>query len=87
MTSVVRVSLVSTLMRRVLALGLAACLGAPLPVAAQTQDSKPATASEKPRDQKEKPAPPPARRRESQKRDPGEERPRLDVPVSFPVDI
>jgi hypothetical protein len=66
---------------------LVACLGASLPAAAQTQDPKPPAAEEKRQDEKEKPAPPPRRGRETQKRDPGEERPRLDVPVSFPVDI
>jgi len=66
---------------------LAACLAAPFPASAQTQDPKPATASEKPRDQKEKPAPPASRRREPQKQGAPEERPRLDIPVSFPVDI
>ncbi len=58
-----------------------------LPAAAQTQDSKPEAAVEKPQDKKKKAAPPPQRSRESRKRNAGEERPRADVPVSFPVDI
>ena len=63
------------------------CLAGSLPAAAQTQDSKPDTAVEKPQDKKETTTPPPRRNRESGKHDAGEERPRLDVPVSFPVDI
>jgi hypothetical protein len=72
---------------RILIASLAVCLGNPIPAGAQTQDAKPATASEKPPDKKKKPAPPPDRGREPQKRDSSGERPRLDVPVSFPVDI
>ena len=66
---------------------LVVCLAASLPAAAQTQEAKPETAAEKPQSKKEKAAPAPRPRRESRGRDPGEERPRLDVPVSFPVDI
>lgn len=63
------------------------CLAGPLPAAAQTQGSKPETTGEKTQDRKEKSAPPPRRAPKSQKREAVEERPRLDVPVSFPVDI
>lgn len=62
--------------------------GASCLAGAQGQDPKPAAAAEKPQDSKEKPAPPPRSDRPSRKRDAsGEERPRADVPVSFPVDI
>ena len=63
------------------------CFAAPLAAAAQSQETKPQTAVEKPQPKKEKPAPPPRRAREPQERDSEGERPRLDVPVSFPVDI
>jgi len=63
------------------------CLAGPLPAAAQTPGSKLETTDEKTQDKKEKPAPPPRRGQESKKREAVEERPRLDVPVSFPVDI
>jgi hypothetical protein len=71
---------------------LIACLlasaGASFLARAQTEGPKPAPAVEKPQDSKEKPAPPPRSDRASRKRDAsGEERPRADVPVSFPVDI
>ena len=69
---------------------LIACLlawaGAP-PASAQSEDAKPAAATEKREDRKEKRAPPPRSERQKEKRDAGEERPRVDVPVSFPVDI
>jgi hypothetical protein len=58
-----------------------------MPAAAQTQSSKPEAAVEKPQSKKEKTTPPPRRSRESGKHDANEERPRLDVPVSFPVNI
>lgn len=62
--------------------------GASFPAGAQSENPKPAAAVEKPQDGKEKPAPPPRSDRPSRKRDAsGEERPRADVPVSFPVDI
>ncbi len=63
------------------------CLAGSLPAAAQTQDPKPETAVEKPENNKGKPVPPPRRSRDSRRHDANEERPRLDVPVSFPVDI
>ena len=71
---------------------LIACLVAAVSVssaaAAQDRDSTPAAAAEKPRDGKEKAPPQPGSARQSQKRDASrEERPRVDVPVSFPVDI
>ncbi|MGH8649275.1 MAG: hypothetical protein ACREUP_08205, partial [Burkholderiales bacterium] len=66
----------------------AACFGAPVPVAPQTGEQKPPPASEKkPEVKPQKPDAPTAPRRESPKPGPGEERPRSDVPVSFPVDI
>lgn len=58
-----------------------------MPAAAQSEASKPEAAVEKPQNQKEKTTPPPRRSGESGKHDAGEERPRLDVPVSFPVNI
>jgi hypothetical protein len=64
----------------------AACCAAPLPAAAQTQDPKPPPAAEKPGDKAEKQAPS-RRAREPQRNDSGDERPRPDVAVSFPVDI
>jgi len=74
--------------RWLLIAGVAACLGLAHPAAAQGPDPKPAAAAEKTEPGKEQPAPPPRRDRASQKRNAaGEERPRLDVPVSFPVDI
>ena len=71
---------------------LVACImagaGASFPAGAQGQDPKPPAAVEKPQAAKEKPAPSPRSERQSRKRDvPGDERPRADVPVSFPVDI
>jgi hypothetical protein len=60
--------------------------GAP-PARAQGEDAKPAPAAEKREERKDKRAPPPRSERQKEKRDAGEERPRLDVPVSFPVDI
>ncbi len=66
---------------------LVVCLAVSLPAAAQTQEAKPETTGEKTQDRKEKSAPPPRRAPKSQKREAVEERPRLDVPVSFPVDI
>lgn len=58
-------------------------------VVAKTQEPKPGTAAEKPEAGKSKTAPqPPRRDRDAPTRDSaGEERPRPDVPVSFPVDI
>ena len=69
--------------------GFLVWLAAALPVAVQAQETKPDAATEKPATEKNKPAPQaPRRDRTPQKRDAaGEERPRLDVPVSFPVDI
>jgi len=72
----------------VLALCTAACLAAPIPAAPQSEDQKPPPAAEKkPRVKQEKPESPPTPRREAPRAGPGEERPRSDVPVSFPVDI
>ena len=72
----------------VLAFCAAACLAAPVLVRAQTADQKPPPAAEKkPRVKQEKPESPPTPRREAPRTGPGEERPRSDVPVSFPVDI
>ena len=69
--------------------GFLVWLAASLPAAAQAQGAKPETATDKPATEKSKPTPQaPRRDRTPQKRDAaGEERPRLDVPVSFPVDI
>jgi len=72
----------------VLAICAAACLAVPVPAAAQAGDQKPPAAAEKkPEVKPQKPEAQPAPRREPPKRAPGEERPRSDVPVSFPVDI
>jgi hypothetical protein len=72
----------------VLAFCAAACLTAPILVWAQTADQKPPPAAEKKsRPKAEKPDTPPIPRREAPRTGPGEERPRSDVPVSFPVDI
>ena len=72
----------------VLALWTAACLAAPIPAAPQSEDQKPPPAAEKkPPVRQEKPESPPAPRREAPRTSPGDERPRSDVPVSFPVDI
>jgi hypothetical protein len=72
----------------VLALCTAACLAAPIPGGAQTADQKPTPdAEKKSRPKAEKPDTPPIPRREAPRTGPGEERPRSDVPVSFPVDI
>lgn len=72
----------------VLAFCAAACLAAPDPGWAQTADQKrPPAAEKKPRVKQEKPESPPTPRREAPRTGPGEERPRSDVPVSFPVDI
>lgn len=66
--------------------GLAVFLLAALNAAAQTQDAAPSsTTAEKAAERKDKPVPP-RRTRDTQKPDAGE-RPRLDVPVSFPADI
>jgi hypothetical protein len=66
----------------------AASLAAPSPAAPQTEIPKPPPAAEKiPPVKQEKPETPPAPRREAPKSRLGEERPRSDVPVSFPVDI
>jgi hypothetical protein len=72
--------------RCALAVWVVACLAAPIPAAAQTKDQKPPPAVAGPRDDAQPPNPPPPGRR-PQKKTPGEERPRTDVPVSFPVDI
>jgi len=78
----------TTRRRSVLALWTAVCLAAPILVWAQTADQKPPPAAEKkPRVKQEKPESPPTPRREAPRTGPGEERPRSDVPVSFPVDI
>jgi hypothetical protein len=78
---------VTTISRIALALSMATCLAAP-DVAAQSEPVKPPPAAEKkPQAGPEKPGPPPAKRREASKSAPAEERPRSDVPVSFPVDI
>jgi hypothetical protein len=72
----------------VLAFCAAACLAAPIPAAPQSEDQKPPPAAEKkPRAEPEKPDTPPIPRQEAPRTGPGEERPRSDVPVSFPVDI
>jgi hypothetical protein len=72
----------------VLTLFTAVCLAAPILVWAQTADQKPPPAAEKkPRVKQEKLESPPTPRREAPRTGPGEERPRSDVPVSFPVDI
>jgi hypothetical protein len=74
--------------RSVLALWTVACLAAPFPAASQSEDQKPPPATEKkPRVKQEKPESPPTPRREAPRTGPGEERPKSDVPVSFPVDI
>jgi hypothetical protein len=72
----------------VLAIWTAAWLAAPSPATPQTEPPKPPPAAEKkPPVKQEKPETPPATRREAPKSRLGEERPRSDVPVSFPVDI
>jgi hypothetical protein len=72
----------------VLAICAAASLAAPGPAAPQTELPKPPPAAEKkPPVKQEKPPTPPAPRREAPRTGAGEERPRSDVPVSFPVDI
>jgi len=72
-----------------LALCAAACLAAPLPAAPQDKDLKPppSGAAKKPPAKPEKPDSPPPPRRETPSAAPSGERPRADVPVSFPVDI
>ena len=78
----------TTCRKSVLALWTAACLAAPIPAAPQPEDQKPPPAAEKkPPVKQEKPESPPTPRREAPRTGPGEERPRSDVPVSFPVDI
>lgn len=73
---------------RVLALFTAACLAVPLPAAPQSEDQKPPPAAEKkPPASQDKAEPPPAPRRDAPRTGPGNERPRSDVPVSFPADI
>lgn len=72
----------------VLALSIAVCVAAPSPATPQTEPPKPPPAAQKkPPVKQEKPETPPAPRREAPRTGPGEERPRSDVPVSFPVDI
>jgi hypothetical protein len=62
-------------------------LGAALPTAAQAPEPKAPPAPEKPQDapRKQEPQPPPDEAPKKKERQ--EERPRLDAPVSFPVDI
>jgi hypothetical protein len=72
----------------VLAIWAAAWFAAPSPATPQTEPPKPPPAVEKkPPVKQGKPETPPAPRREAPKSRLGEERPRSDVPVSFPVDI
>jgi hypothetical protein len=72
----------------VMVLCAAAWLAFPVPGASQPGGEKPPRAAEKKsRAEPEKPAPPPAPKRKAPGTDPGGERPRSDVPVSFPVDI
>jgi len=74
--------------RSLLAICATACLGVPVPAAPQTEDPKPPPVTEKkPPVKQQKPEAPPAPRREAPRTGPAEERPRSDVPVSFPVDI
>lgn len=74
--------------KSVLVLWTAACLAAPIPAAPQSEDPKPPPAAEKkPRVKQEKPESPPTPRWETPRTSPGVERPKSDVPVSFPVDI
>ena len=74
--------------RIALALSIAACLVAPNVATPQTEPVKPPPATEKkPRAGPEKPDSPQPPRREAPRTGPAEERPRSDVPVSFPVDI
>ena len=74
--------------RRVLAICAVACMAMPVPAVPQTGDQKPPPVAEKnPEVKPQKPETKPAPRRDASKRGPGEERPRSDVPVSFPVDI
>lgn len=64
----------------------AACLAGPVTAASEAGEQKPPPAAEKkPRAEPVKPESPPAPRRKPPST--GEERPRSDVPVSFPVDI
>ena len=73
--------------RQAVIVGAFVSLVGSFPAVAQTQETKPP--AEKPAADKSKPAPqPPRRERGAPRRDSaGEERPRPDVPVSFPVDI
>ena len=72
----------------VLAISMAACLAAPNVATPQTEPAKPPPAAKKkPRAGPEKPDSPQTPRREAPRTSPSEERPRSDVPVSFPVDI
>ena len=74
--------------RIALAIWTAACLAAPSPATPQTEPAKPPrTADKKPQAEPEKPVSREPPKRETPKTVPGEERPRSDVPVSFPVDI
>ena len=78
----------TTRRRSVLALWTAACLVAPFPAAPQSEDQKPPPAADKkPPVRQDKPEAPSAPRREAPRTGVGEERPRSDVPVSFPADI
>ena len=72
----------------VLAICATACLAVPVPAAPQTEDPKPPPETEKkPPVKQQKPEAPPTPRRAAPRTGPAEERPRSDVPVSFPVDI
>ena len=78
----------TTLRKSVLALAIVACLAVPIPAAPQSEDQKPPPAADKkPPVRQDKPEAPPAPRREAPRTGVGEERPRSDVPVSFPADI
>jgi hypothetical protein len=78
---------VTPISRIALALSMAACLAAP-DVAAQSEPVKPPPAAEKnPQATPDKPDSPPAKRQKPPPSAPAGERPRSDVPVSFPVDI
>lgn len=73
--------------RRALMPGLVGLLvGNTLPATAQTPEPQSPPAPEKPRDDRKKEqAPPPVE--EPKRKERQDERPRLDAPVSFPVDI
>jgi hypothetical protein len=78
----------TTLRNSVLALVTVACVAVPNPAAPQSEDQKPPPAAEKkPPVRQDKPGSPPVPRREAPRPGIGEERPRSEVPVSFPADI